>query len=155
MVCTQSIRKLHDSFSKSSTTPVSLSMFFKYKPYYCVRPTKKEKQRCLCISCLNPHLLLKSINIYRKSKSLPSHSSLTGYVNQISSGETFPESTDTKRCKFYTYCRVTESYIGKAGTPVENTRTAPVDDCKPVMHKFTLIKDGIAKYLKHRTYINN
>ena len=43
LVYTQSIRKLHDSFNKSSTTPVSLSMFFKYKPYYCVRPTEKEK----------------------------------------------------------------------------------------------------------------
>ena len=71
MVYIESVRKLHDSFNKSRTTPVSLSTFFKYKPYYCVRPTDKGKQSCLCIKCLNPHLLLKSINFYRKSKSLP------------------------------------------------------------------------------------
>ena len=98
---------------------------------------------------------MKSVNIYRKSKSLPSHPSLTGYINQISSGGTFPESTNTKLCKFYIYHRATESYIGKAGTPVEHTRTARVDECKPVMHIFNLIKDGIAKYLKHRTYADN
>ena len=44
-------------------------------------------------------------------------------------------------CKFYTYHTVTESYIGKAGKPVECTRTARVDDCKPVIHIFNLIKD--------------
>ena len=145
VVYTHSIRKLHDPFNKSSTTPVSLSMFFKCKPYYCVRPTERKKQSCLCIICLNSHLLLKSINIYRKSKILPSHHSLTGYINQILSGETFPESTDTKLCKFQTYHRVTESYIEKAGTPVEYRRTARVDDCKPVIHIFKLIKDGRAK----------
>ena len=169
MVYIDSVRKLHDSFNKSRTTPVLLSTFFKYKPYYCVRPTDKEKQSCLCIKCLNPHLLLKSINFYKKSKSLPSHASLIGYINQISNGKTFPESTDTKLCKFYTYhtvrdtklCKfytyhtVRESYIRKAGKPVEYTRTARVDDCKPVMHIFNLIKDGSAKYLKHRTYVDN
>ena len=40
MVYTESVRKLHVSFNEMHT-PVSLSLFFRYKPYYCVRPTEK------------------------------------------------------------------------------------------------------------------
>ena len=51
--------------------------------------------------------------------------------------------------------RVTESYIGKEGKPVEYTRTARVDDTKPIKHLVNLTKDGSKKYLKHRTYVHN
>ena len=154
MVYTESIRKLHENFNEIHT-PVLMSLFFRYKPYYCVRPTEKEKQSCLCINCLNPHLLLQSINIYRKSKGLLSHNSLTDYINRILDGESFDETNDTKLCKFYSYQKVTESYIGKEGKPVEYTRTSRVDECKPVQHLVGLIKDGSAKYKKHRTYVDN
>ena len=30
-----------------------LTVFFKHKPHYCIKPTKKEKLSCLCINCLN------------------------------------------------------------------------------------------------------
>ena len=81
MVYTKSVHKLHSSFCQKFTQ-VSFLDFFKYKPYYCVKPTKKEKLSCLCIICLNLDLLLQSINIYRKSKGQPSHDSLviTGKV---------------------------------------------------------------------------
>ena len=150
---TESVRKLHESFNEMHT-PVSLSLFFRYKPYYCVRPTEKEKQSCLCTNCLNPHLLLQPINIYRKSEGLPSHDSLTGYINRILDGESFEEADDNKLCKFYTYQRITENYIGKGGKPVEFSRTARVDECKPVQYLVNLIKDGSDKYLKHRTYVD-
>lgn len=154
MIYTESIRKLRLLFNEKHT-PVSLTLFFRYKPYYCVRPTEKEKSSCLCIDCFNPHLYLQSINIYRKSKALPSHGSLTEYINRINSGEDFAELNDKKLCKFYYYQRVVESYIGKEGKPVEYTRTARVDDQKPVCHIVNLIKDGSIKYLKHRTYVDN
>ena len=154
MVYTESVRKLHSSFNEKHT-PHSLSLFFRYKPYYCVRPTEKEKLSCLCINCLNPHLLLQSINIYRKSKVLPSHYSLTEYINRLQNGEDFVEANDEKPYKFYSCMRVTESYIEKEGKPVEYTRTARVDDMKPVKHLVNLIKDGSKKYLKDRTYVDN
>lgn len=153
-IYTESIRKLHSSFNEKNT-PVSLTLFFRYKPYYCLRPTEKEKSSCLCINCFNPHLFIQSINIYRKSKALPSHSSLTDYINRMNNGEEFAETNDNKLCKFYFYQRITESYIGKQGTPVEYTRTSRVDETKPVCHIVNLIKDGSTNYLKHRTYVDN
>ena len=149
MVFIKSVRKLYSSFNEKHT-PVSLSLFFRYKPYYCVRPTEKENLSCLCINCLNLHLLLQSIDIYWKSKFLPSHNSLTEYINRLQNGENFTEANDEKPCKFYSYVRVTESYTGKEGKPVEYTRTAKVDDTKPVKHLVNLIKDGSKKFIKHR-----
>ena len=152
MVFIKSVRKLYSSFNEKHT-PVSLSLFFRYKPYYCVRPTEKENLSCVCINCLNLHLLLQSIDIYRKSKFLLSHNSLTEYINHLQNGENFTEANDEKPCKFYSYVRVTESYTGKEGKPVEYTRTAKVDDTKPVKHLVNLIKDGSKKFIKHRTYV--
>ena len=83
MIYVESIRKLSDEFN-SSHTPVSMSVFFSYKPFYCVRPSEKEKQSCVCINCNNPHLLLKAINTYRNSKKL--HQSLTSYIHALKSG---------------------------------------------------------------------
>ena len=154
MVYTEFVQKLHSSFNEKHT-PFLLSLFFRYKPYYCVRPTEKEKLRFLCTNCLNPHLPLQSINIYRKSKVLLSHDSLTEYINRLQNGEDFAEANNEKPCKFYSYMRVTESYIRKEGKPVEFTRTGRVSDTKPVKHLVNLIKDGSKKYLKHRTYVDN
>ena len=110
MVYIESVQKLHSSFNEKHT-PVSLSLFFRCKPYYCIRPTEKEKLSCLCINCLNPYLLLQSINIYRISEVLLPHDSLTEYIDRPQNGEDFAEVNDEKPCKFYSYMRVTESYI--------------------------------------------
>ena len=119
------------------------------------RSTVYAKQSCLRISCLNPHLMIKTINIYRKSKQLESHPSLTQYIHELKTGVTFPEMTDHKLCKYYTYRRVQESYIGKEGKPVEYTRTSTVDECKAVNDIVKLILDGGENYLKHRSYVDN
>ena len=121
-----------------------------------MRPTKRERKAKLsCITCFNPHLLLKANNIYRKSKKLASHSSLTTYIEELKSGKKFDEITDEKLCKFYVFQTVTESYIGKAGKPVEYTRTARVDRWKPVSELVKRIIEESDKYLKHRTYVDN
>ena len=52
MVYTESVRKLHSSFCQKFIQ-ASLTVFFKHKPHYCIKPTKKEKLSCLCINCLN------------------------------------------------------------------------------------------------------
>ena len=154
MVYIESARKLHSSFCEKYFK-VSKTLFFKCKPYYCVRLTEKEKSSCLCINCLNPHLLLQSINIYGKSKHLPSHNSLTAYIDQLQKGEIFEEANDDKPCKFYSYQKVVESHIGNGGKPIGYTRTSRIDYVKPVMHLVSLIKDGSKKYKKHRSYVDN
>ena len=42
MVYTKSVSKLHSIFNQKHTK-VFLSLFFRFKPYYCVRPTEKER----------------------------------------------------------------------------------------------------------------
>ena len=111
MVYIRSICKLHSSFCQKFTQ-VFLMVFFKYKPYYCVKPTQKEKLSCLCINCLNPHLLLQSINIYRKSKGLPSHDSLTEYIDCLNMGESFEEANDVRYASF-TYIRELKKAISE------------------------------------------
>ena len=110
-------------------------VFFKYKPHYWVKPTKKEKLSCLCINCLNPHLILQSINIYCKSKGLPSHDSMMEYIGCLNKGDSFEEANDDKARKFYSYQRVVKCYICKEGKPMEYQRTACVDDTKPIKHQ--------------------
>ena len=112
--------------------------------YYCVRPTEKQRLSCLWINCLNPHLLIQSINIFHKSKGLP-----------FQKGESFEEANDDKPGKFYQYQEAVESYIGKEGKLVEYKRTARIDDVKPVKYLVSLIKDRTEKYKKYRSYVDN
>ena len=58
-IYTDSVRKLLQRFNETQEKPISLSTFFKLKPFYCLRPSEKEKQSCLCLNCLNPHVILK------------------------------------------------------------------------------------------------
>ena len=58
MVYTETIRKLHSRFNQKHTN-VSLSLFFRYKPYYCVRPTEKERLSCLYLNWLSLKLIFK------------------------------------------------------------------------------------------------
>ena len=76
MTYVESIRKLWKEFNATHVS-VSLTTFFKFKPFYCALPSEKEKQSCVCINCLNPHLPLQAVNRYRKSKHLDGHESLT------------------------------------------------------------------------------
>ena len=47
MVYVESIRKLLKEFNNAYDTPVSLTTFFTYKPFYYVLPSEKEKPLCL------------------------------------------------------------------------------------------------------------
>ena len=47
-------------------------------------------------------------------------------------GKTLEEMKEKKECKYYEYRRVIESYIGKNGKRIENTRTARVDLSEPI-----------------------
>ena len=39
---TASITKLHNLFNESHEIPVSLSVFYQYKPFYFLRPSEKD-----------------------------------------------------------------------------------------------------------------
>ena len=85
-IYTDSIRKLHQQFNATQSILVSFSCFYSFRPFYCLRPSEKEKQSCLRIYCLNPHVVLKSINGYRLSQKLTPHQSLTFYLKQLKAG---------------------------------------------------------------------
>ena len=99
MIYVESIRKLYKEFN-ANHVPVSLTTFFKFKPFYCALPNEKEKKSCVCINCQNPHLLLQAVNRYRKSKHLDGHESLTKHLEKLKAGEKFDEQSEKSS---YTY----------------------------------------------------
>ena len=97
-IYTESLKNLHERFNTTQNENVSLSVFCSYKPYCLSKPTEKEKTSCLCIDCLNHHLLLKPINNYRKSRNLNVYQSLSMYRNKNKSDDDlFPETKKEKQ----------------------------------------------------------
>ena len=112
----------------------------------------------MCIDCLNPHLLLKLINTYRKSINLHEYQSLTTYVNELKvDGDNyvlFPETKGEKEVCYYAYERKLECYKGKDGD-VRNTRIARVDKKGKVSIIADRLLQNSARYVKHRSYVSN
>ena len=154
MIYVESIRKLHNEFS-SKHVPVSLTTFFDFKPFYCVVPSEKEKQSCVCINCQNPHLLLKAVNRYRTSKNLNPHESLTKYLEKLKANKQFDELTEENVYTYHRYERVEEPYTKKDGTPGQYQRVTRVNHKEPVKDICQKILDTGNAYLKHRTYVDN
>ena len=99
-IYTDSLGALHRNFNATQADNVLFSAFYTYKPYYVGKPTEKEKKSCMCIDCLNRHLLLKSINTYRKSIHLHEYQSLTTYINELKvDGDNYDLFLETKRKK--------------------------------------------------------
>ena len=115
MIYVESIRKLHNEFS-SKHVPVSLTAFLNFKPFYCVVPSEKEKQSCVCINCQNLHLLLKAVNRYLTSRNLNLHESLTKYLENLKASEQFNELTEDNVYTYQRYERVEKHYTKKNGT---------------------------------------
>ena len=54
MVLTKTIRKMHTDFVASrDSIQCSLSTFFRYKPFYIIPSSEREKESWLCIKCQN------------------------------------------------------------------------------------------------------
>ena len=121
-------------------------VFYSLKPFYYMSPSEKEKQSCLCINCLNPQVLLKSINGYRSPMKLTPHKSLIAYHKQMKTGEKFAEMSAVKICKHYQYKRVEESYIGKEGKLIEYTRTTRTDHSEPINKIVAKLSEAGDKY---------
>ena len=69
-IYTDSLMDLHEKFNATRIEGFSLSVFYSNRPFYVSKPIEKEKESCLCIDCLNLHLVLKSIS---KSRSVDVH----------------------------------------------------------------------------------
>ena len=82
-IYTDSLTALHKTFNAARIEGVSLSVFYSYKSFYVSKPTEKEKESCLCIDCLNPHLVLKSINKFWKSVDVHEYQSLKTYLDVL------------------------------------------------------------------------
>ena len=147
MVYTKPIRKIFQSFTEKEGKCCSLSIFSKYKPFYIItNPIEQEKEPCLCKRCLNAHLLLSGINIFRKTTKLTPHLSVTMFMKQqhtLFPGllddlkhyeifEKYPECTSEKEVCYYVFETKEESYI-KNGEGKTYTRTARVDKKKQPM----------------------
>ena len=82
MVYTKPIRKMFQSFAEKEGKCCSLSTFLKCKPFYITNPTERDKESCLCKRCLNAHVLLSGINIFRKTTKLTHHLLVTMFMKQ-------------------------------------------------------------------------
>ena len=155
-IYTGSLRNLHERCNTTQNENVSLSVFYSYKPYYLSKPTEKEKTSCLCIYCLNPHLLLKPINNYRKSRNLNVYQSLSMYLNENKSDDDlFPETKEENQLCYYVYERKIECYKGKDDKDAQYTRTARVDKKDKVSTIVGNLVQVAQIYLKHRSYVDN
>ena len=110
-----SLRALHEKFNATKIEGVSLSVFYSYKPFYVSKPTEKKRELCLCIGCLNLHLVLKSINKFWKSVDVLEYQSLTTYLDDLSNidnndNSLFPERENDKEVHYCVYERKTECY---------------------------------------------
>ena len=105
------VRKLLRKYnsSRGQEEQVSLSAFYNLKPFYCLKPSEKEKKSCLCIYCLNPHIILKSIIFFRTKNNLKPHESLTTYLNEMSKGR-------SKRCTRISHVTTTNTHVSLKAT---------------------------------------
>ena len=102
MIYIESIRKLCNEYN-TLNMPVSLTTLFSFKSLYCVMPSEKEKQSCVCINCQNPHPLIQGINRYHTSKNFKSHDLLTTYFQELNSGNKFDELNENISYTYYKY----------------------------------------------------
>ena len=155
-IYTESLRNLHERFNTTQNENVSLSVFYSYKPYYLSKPTEKEKTSCLCIDCLNPHLLFNPINNYQKSRNLNVYQSLSMYLNENKSDDDlFPETKEENQLCYYVYEPKIECYKGKDDKDVQYTKTARVDKKDKVSAIVGKLVQISQRYLKHRSYVDN
>ena len=130
MIYSKLIKEIHQQFCKQSGITISLSLFYKLKPFYIGPPTEREKLTCLCKDCQNIHLLLQGVNTYRKTKTMMTHMSVANYLQEINDDalktEEYPEVSDTKTINYYLFELKEESYL-KNGKEINYKRTTRVE----------------------------
>ena len=161
MVYTKPICRLYEDFVKTAPeVKCSRSTFFKYKPFYVVVPSEREKESCLCIKCQNIHLQLRGINTFRRQEKLTPVHSVTKYLKLQESltedelKSNHPERFSSKSVNYYVFEIKQESYV-KEGVTKTYSRTTRVDKNELVSVIYEkLISDGQG-YLRHRSHVDN
>ena len=174
-IYSRSVREMFSNFRKSHPNCiVSMSLYYRCKPFYVCPPTEREMEGCLCIKCLNPHSLYASLK--KCVKDLPM--SLSEYlcegfecgkdydinfpkldciygkcqnkceINNSKSGE------EGKRVSYYQFEMVIETYYNKEGEEKEYKRTARKDfHDVPLKEVFELLNNAAMNYLEHRYHV--
>ena len=105
----------------------------------------KRKLKLFCHNCLNPHLLLQSINIFRKFKGWLSLYSLTATLIAFRKEKVLRKLMTIGPASFINIRESSKSYIGNEGKPVEYKRTARIDDTRPGSIFWILSRMGARK----------
>ena len=75
----KSLRTIHSNFIKTNPS-ISISTFYRLKPFYVVEPTLHETESCGCIKCMNPHNVYNTVKGHDSQNDYPS--SLTEYLTR-------------------------------------------------------------------------
>ena len=75
-IYTKPVRKLHEEYNKQNGE-ISYGNFHKFKPFYILKPSERERESCMCSTCLNIHCINDVLKKY-----MPNHfpKSLTEYL---------------------------------------------------------------------------
>ena len=152
--------------------------FVQLKPCYFFPPTAREKESCLCVTCLNIHVLYECVRFNIKDKSFPS--SLSEYITSTIVCEhdenlQFPKldclsGTCANECKintsnaiqvngslvsYYQFESVVTNVYSKTGQKKEYPRTARIDKKATINDIFDLLIESMKKYICHRYFVIN
>lgn len=168
-VYTAPIRKLFHDFSNTGIN-ISIGSFLKLKPFYILPPTTREMASCLCIKCVNIHLIYDGIRTHKRD--LPP--SLTQYLTS-----TMKCSLDEKidfvqldcihgKCKnscttvqnqlinsedkimYYVFEKCMTIGWNREGKKYEYERTAHVNTSATLNELFQKLHESTESYLVHR-----
>ena len=174
-IYTKPIRKLHTDLVKEYQS-ISYGLFYQLKPFYIVKPSEKERESCMCSTCLNIHIIY---DLLRKHMSNRFPKSTTEYLkyefkcerianfgffslNYISGNctshyelknENLSFTTDIPQ-KYYQFERVTEEFYNKRGTKCTDIRTAKINKEASLSDLYILLQQIATKYLIHRFFIS-
>ena len=169
-VYTSSVRKLFNDFTKSTGIKISIGSFLNLKPFYIVPPTTREMASCLCIKCLNIHLIYDTIRLHKKD--LPA--SLTEYLTskmECSIDEqidfvklecirsecknackiVYDNSLETDvNANYYVFEKVLTVGWNREGKRYEYERTGRVNKVATMKELHEYLQEGAEAYLEHR-----
>ena len=161
------IRKLHEDFVKENRN-ISYGHFYEFKPFYILKPSERERESCMCSTCLNIHVMYDVLR-----KNMPNHfpKSTTEYltsdfkcikrdnynfhclscINGKCPNVSFPQDTPQK---YYQFEMVTTEYYDKHGKKKAYKRTARVDRGDTLHNLYILLQSMATKYLVHRFFVS-
>ena len=140
-----------------SLQKVNSSTFYRYKPFYVVAASEREKESCLCSICLNAHLLIQPINKYRESLNETVYESVTNYMKEYKNNNShLPELAGIKIMTYHQYERQPQEYFEKqTGVKKTYNRVKRLDKADTISNITKLLLSMSDNYLLHKFYCKN